>query len=66
VETNEAAFAGDILTANKEPYTTGWLVRVRPTNLEAEGAHLVSGAEAFEKYKARIQELKVNCLRCIE
>jgi glycine cleavage system H protein len=66
VETNEAAFAGDILTANKEPYTTGWLVRVRPTNLEAERAHLVSGAEAFEKYKARIQELKVNCLRCIE
>jgi glycine cleavage system H protein len=66
VETNEAAFAGDILTANKEPYTTGWLVRVRPTNLEVEGAHLVSGAEAFEKYKARIQELKVNCLRCIE
>lgn len=66
VETNEAAFAHDILTANKEPYTTGWLVRVLPTNLEAERAHLVSGAEAFEKYKARIQELKVNCLRCID
>ena len=66
LETNEEAFARDILIANKEPYITGWFVRVRPTNLEAERAHLVTGVEAVEKYKARIQELKVNCLRCIE
>ena len=66
VATNEKAFAKDILLANKEPYTTGWLVKVRPTNLENERAHLVTGEEAFEKYKARIQELKVNCLRCID
>ncbi len=66
LETNEAGFARDILLVNKEPYTTGWLVRVKPTNLEAERWHLVTGQEAFEKYKVRIQELKVNCLRCIE
>lgn len=66
VETNEQAFARDILIANKEPYTRGWLVKVKPLNLENEGAHLVTGEAAFEKYKARIQELKVNCLRCIE
>lgn len=66
VETNETGFARDILLANKEPYTTGWLVKVRPTNLENERGHLVTGDEAFEKYKARIQELKVNCLRCID
>jgi glycine cleavage system H lipoate-binding protein len=54
------------LITNKEPYTTGWLVKVRPTNLKAERGHLVTGAEAVEKYKARIQELKVNCLRCID
>ena len=66
VETNENGFAKDILLANKEPYTTGWLVKVKPTNLENERGHLVIGAEAFEKYKTRIKELKVNCLRCID
>jgi len=65
LETNEESFARDILITNKEPYTTGWFVRVRPTNLEAECTHLVTGEAAVEKYKARIQELKVNCLRCI-
>jgi len=39
---------------------------VRPTNLEAERGHLVTGEEAAEKYKVRIQELKINCLRCID
>jgi glycine cleavage system H protein len=66
VETNESSFAKDILLANKEPYTTGWLVKVRPTDLENERAHLVTGQEAAEKYKARIQDLKINCLRCID
>jgi len=66
VETNESGFAGDILLANKEPYTTGWLVKVKPTDLENDRRHLVTGEEAVERYKERIKELKVNCLRCID
>ena len=66
VETNESGFAGDILLANKEPYTTGWLVKVKPTDLENGRGHLVTGEEAVERYKERIKELKVNCLRCID
>ena len=66
VETNENGFAKDILLANKEPYTTGWLVKVRPTDLENERGHLVTGDQAVESYKERIKELKVNCLRCID
>jgi glycine cleavage system H protein len=66
VETNEEGFAKNILLANKEPYTDGWLVKVLPTNLESERIDLVTGGEAFEKYKVRIQELKINCLRCID
>jgi len=66
VAVNEAGFAHDILLANKEPYTTGWLVRVRPIDLENERGHLVTGEAAAARYKARIQELKVNCLRCID
>lgn len=66
VETNESGFARDILLSNKEPYTTGWLVKVRPTNLENERSNLITGNEAVEKYKERIIELKINCLRCID
>jgi len=66
LEVNQAGFAKDILLANKEPYTTGWLVKVHPTNLKAEREHLLTGDAATEKYKARIQDLKINCLRCID
>ncbi|HMN00839.1 MAG TPA: hypothetical protein PKC99_17690 [Anaerolineales bacterium] len=66
VETNESGFVRDILITNKDPYGIGWLVKVRPTNLEAESSHLVTGEAAVEKYKERIKELKVNCLRCID
>jgi glycine cleavage system H protein len=66
VATNEEGFTRSILLANKDPYGEGWLVKVRPTNLEAERGQLVTGQEAFEKYKTRIQELKVNCLRCVD
>ncbi len=66
VETNEAGFGRDILITNKDPYGIGWLVKVKPTNLENERGHLVTGDEAAERYKARIQELKVNCLRCVD
>ncbi len=66
LETNEDAFAASILLANKDPYGAGWLVKVRPTNLDAECGHLVTGPEAVEKYKQRIRDLKVNCLRCAD
>lgn len=66
VETNEAGFSKDILLANKQPYTAGWLVKVRPTDLENERDHLVTGQDAADKYKEKIKELKVNCLRCID
>ena len=65
-ETNEASFTRDILITNKDPYGIGWLVKVRPINLDEESGHLVTGEEAAERYKVRIQELKINCLRCID
>lgn len=66
VETNEAGFARDVLLANREPYTTGWMVKVRPADLEKERDHLVTGDQALALYKSRIRELKVNCFRCID
>ena len=66
VATNETVFRADILAANRSPYGAGWLVRLRPSNLEAERGHLTSGEEALARYRARIAALKLTCFRCAE
>jgi len=66
IANNEAAFRADILTANKDPYGAGWLVRIRPSGLEAERRGLLSGEQAVERYRARIAELKMHCYRCAD
>lgn len=64
--TNAEAFKKDILIANRDPYGAGWLVKVRPTNLDAERAHLLTGAAAVEAYRRKIDELQVRCFRCVD
>ena len=66
VASNEATFRRDILIANRDPYGEGWLVEVRPTNLETERGHLISGDTAVDKYKQRIVEMNIKCFRCVD
>jgi glycine cleavage system H protein len=66
LETNEAAFRRDVLVANREPYEAGWLVKVRPTKLEEEKTSLVNAAQAFVDYQKKIEELQINCMRCVD
>jgi glycine cleavage system H protein len=66
VETNTAGFTHDILSANKDPYGLGWLVKVRPVNLDAERGHLLTGAAAVEAYRVKIVALGVHCFRCAD
>ncbi|MBI4786393.1 MAG: glycine cleavage system protein H [Chloroflexi bacterium] len=66
VATNEATYKRDILMANREPYDAGWLVKVRPTNLDAERGFLLDAASAFVEYQKKIEELKINCMRCMD
>ncbi|HLF40945.1 MAG TPA: glycine cleavage system protein H [Acidimicrobiia bacterium] len=66
VATNEAGFDADIAVANRDPYGDGWLIRLRPSDLEAERSHLVDGARAFEHYREFIDENGVRCFRCEE
>ena len=63
---NRAAFEADVLVANRDPYGAGWLVRLRPADLEAEGGHLVDAAEAFERYRTIIDENDIACFRCTD
>lgn len=66
VETNETTFKRDILIVNREPYETGWLVKLRATNWDAERGFLVDSATAFVEYQNKIEELKINCMRCMD
>lgn len=61
---NEAAFEADMAIANREPYGDGWLVRIDPTNLDAELGDLVDGTRALERYRAFIEEHEIRCFRC--
>lgn len=64
--TNEDTFGRDILAANRDPYGAGWLVRLRPDRLAEERGTLVTGGAAAERYRARIDEVGINCMRCAE
>ncbi len=66
VATNEETFHRDILTANKDPYGAGWLVRLRPSNLDEERHDLTTGDAAQRAYVALIEERAINCMRCAE
>jgi glycine cleavage system H protein len=66
IANNDAAFEADVLIANRDPYGAGWLVRLRPTNLDDERASLVDGTEAFERYRRFIDENEIRCFRCEE
>jgi glycine cleavage system H protein len=66
VATNAVAFEADTAVANRDPYGSGWLVRLRPTARESEVGHLVDGAAALEHYKRLIEERDIRCFRCAD
>ncbi len=43
--------------ANEEPYGKGWLISIKPSNLEADLAKLVKGDQAVEWMKKDIKEI---------
>lgn len=64
VANNRAGFEEDILVANKDPYGAGWIVRLRPSNLDEERNDLLAGQEALEAYQTKIDEHEIRCFRC--
>ena len=66
VETNGAAYEADILIANRDPYGAGWIVRLEPDEWPAATSGLVTGPDAVARYRARIDLLALNCLRCAD
>jgi glycine cleavage system H protein len=66
LEVNEQEFAADVAVANRDPYGSGWMARIRPANLAGERHHLVDGAAAFEAYRELIDERDIRCYRCAD
>lgn len=63
---NNEWFQQDVAIANKDPYGFGWLVRLKPTDLESEKQNLVNSEVAFAHYKKVIDENNIRCFRCSE
>jgi len=40
----------DCRLINKDPYSTGWIIKAKPSNLEAELKNLAHGPEALQKF----------------
>lgn len=54
VAVNES-LATDAQLLNRSPYRDGWVVKMKPENLEEEMRAMVTGDEAVEKYKTKIE-----------
>jgi glycine cleavage system H protein len=60
VETNEELKKNPAL-ANEEPYGRGWIVKIKPTNLDAERGIFLSAEEAAKAMKGYIAKKKIVC-----
>lgn len=60
VEVNETLLE-DVKVINKSPYNKGWIVKMKPVDLEGDLADLVTGDAAVEEYRAKIENDGLTC-----
>ncbi len=60
VAVNET-LVGDAQVVNRSPYNDGWIVKMKPENMEGDLADLVTGDAAVEAYRAKIENDGVTC-----
>ena len=60
VEVNEG-LAKDAQLLNRSPYNQGWVIKMKPSNLDEDLAALVTGEAAVEAYRAKIEKDGVTC-----
>ena len=65
IEINEA-LATDASLVNRSPYKQGWIVRMKPSQLEAELAELTTGEAALELYRKRIEDEDLKACEHVE
>jgi glycine cleavage system H protein len=60
VAVNDALAASPGLI-NSDPYGAGWVVRLRPSDWEADAADLVTGPEGVEAYRRFLDAAGISC-----
>ena len=60
VAVNDALAASPGLI-NSDPYGAGWVVRLRPSDWEADAADLVTGPEGVEAYRRFLDAEGISC-----
>jgi glycine cleavage system H protein len=65
VEVNEA-LASDATIINRSPYKSGWIVKMQPSDLDAELAQLLTGQAAVDAYQARIEAEDIKACDHVE
>jgi glycine cleavage system H protein len=46
---------------NRDPYGAGWLVKLKPSDWDADHADLVTGRDGLEKYRAFLEANGIEC-----
>ena len=46
---------------NQDPYGKGWIARIRPPDLQSQVARLLTGQEALEAYREKMQRENIGC-----
>ena len=60
VEVNEN-LGGDAQLVNRSPYNDGWIIKMKPDNLEEDLKELLTGDDAVEAYRQKIDGDGVTC-----
>jgi len=60
VEVNEK-LVSDAHLLNRSPYQEGWVIKMRPSNLDEDIEDLLTGEAAVEAYRAKIENDGVTC-----
>ncbi len=60
IEVNEEVLANARLV-NEDPYGSGWILRIKPSNLDAEKEELKEGEEAIDALRAKMEMESWGC-----
>ncbi|RMH83785.1 MAG: glycine cleavage system protein GcvH [Calditrichaeota bacterium] len=65
VEVNEA-LASDPQLLNRSPYKKGWIVKLKPSNLDEELKELHTGDDAVQAYREKIEKEDIKACEHLE
>ena len=65
VEVNEE-LSKDATIINRSPYKSGWIVKIMPSDLDQELGELLTGTDAVEAYREKIESEDIKACEHVE